>query len=113
MKKRKQEINLSDLYYKILMECVKDIPTTSSQISEKLGISEHNSAFTNLHNLEFIRFNHQSFVIELLPQGFSTYLSISSQKKSSEQARKATKFATWALVISSASFIANIIFNFL
>ena len=106
--------NQPDVYYKILKECVDNPMTNTAQISIKLDISESDSGFRQLEVLNFITINRTGGnMIELSPQGFSTYLSISSQKQSSEQAIKAIKFASWAIGISIASFIASIVFNIL
>jgi len=99
-----------DLHYIILKECVSDSITKKADLLIKYGISEYDNAYSVLEKLEFIKIE-SSNVIVLLPQGFSTYLTISSQKQSSEQARKSIKFATWALAISIAWFITSIIFN--
>jgi hypothetical protein len=101
----------SELHYNILKECVENNKITRSDLSLKLGISEADISLSALAELKFINFSGN--LVELLPQGYSTYLSISSQKQSNEQAQKATKYAVWALCISIASFIASIFFSIL
>lgn len=105
-------INQTELQYNILKECVENPTTNTAMISIKLNISESDSAFNQLEALNFITINRTGGnMIELSPQGFSTYLSINSQKQSSEQAIKAINFAKWALWISIASFVVSVIFS--
>ena len=111
--------NQSELYYNILKECVGNNKITAGEIAEKLNlISEDDIALVTLQELKFIK-RTNSFV-ELLPQGFATYLAISSQKQSNEQAQKATEqaikainYAKYALCISIVSFVVSVIFSIL
>jgi hypothetical protein len=113
MKKKTTENQLAspELYYQILKECVGKEMITTGDLALKFAIREKASTFKYMEELQFIKLNDN--LVELLPHGFSTYLAISSQKQSAENARKSLKFATWALVISAASFIASIVFNIL
>ena len=112
MKNKINQTEHTDLYYQILKECAFDRTVTVAEVSTILGINERHPAYSKLENLGFIKINRNGGnLIDLQPQGFSTYLQISSQKKSAEQAMKSTKIATIAIIISIASFIANIIFN--
>lgn len=111
-KKSNSERNQAELYYKILKECVENPISSKSVVALKLGISESDSTFYTLNKLDFIEYDVVAGgIIELLPQGFNAYMSISAQKQSALQAKKAIIFATCALIISIASFIASIIFN--
>lgn len=104
----------SELFYLILKECIDKSITPKSVIAVKLGIGENDSAFKTLQRLKFIDIHRNATDgIELLPQGFSTYLAIHSQKQSTEQFKKSMKYATIALVISIITFIATIVSNFL
>ena len=102
----------SEIHFTILKECVENNKITGGVLAKKLGlISEDDISIVTLEELKFIK--RTNGLVELLPQGYSTYLSISSQKQSSEQASRATYIAIYAIIISTASFIANIIFNIL
>lgn len=101
--------NQPELYYAILKECADKEMITTADLSVKLGISESANTFKYMEDLQFIKRNGN--LVELLPQGFSTYLAISSQKQASEQTLKAINLAKWALWISIASFIASIFFS--
>ncbi|NOQ26562.1 MAG: hypothetical protein GQ564_14480 [Bacteroidales bacterium] len=110
-KSKDKNVHRADLYFNILKECVGKCAVISD-ISLKLGISESDSAFSELSDLSFIQFNHTGgSIITLLPQGFSTYLSIASQKQTARQARVATYIAIAALLVSSFSIMASFIFN--
>jgi hypothetical protein len=104
--------DIGELYYKILSICAREFNTHQTQIAKELNISHNSSAFSYLEKLGFINIPKESSdFIHITQQGFSTYLVISSQRQSNKQARKATKFASWAIVISIISFITSIIFN--
>ena len=104
--------NQSELYYKILKECAENEAMSLDVLYNKYKLSESSIVYKNMEDLKFIiRSNGNK--VELLPQGFTTYLAISSQKQSNEQAQKATKYAVWALVISIASCLASIFFSVL
>lgn len=109
--KNKTGRNYPELYCKILKECAEQPMCTKSHLAQKFDLSEIDITFKFMNELRFIDVN--SGIVELLPQGFSTYLSIGSQKHSNEQARKATIFAIWAIGISIVSFVASIFFNLL
>jgi hypothetical protein len=104
-------ISQSELHYNILKECVENKIQNKSDLASKLGISEADISISALTELQFIKCSDN--LVELLPQGYAAYLAISSQKRSSKQARKAIKFASWALGISIVSFIVSTIFSIL
>lgn len=111
-KKNTKERNQSEWFYLILKECVQSGTLTTAIIDNKYKLSEDSIYYRELEKFNFISVNRDGGnIIELLPQGFSTYLSISSQKQSAELAKKATNKSTWALLISILSFIASIVFN--
>ncbi len=114
MKKKKTitSLNQPELYYQVLKECVENDLVSKADLFNKFKITQGNSIYPQLEELNFIKIEG-SDTVKVSSQGFSTYLSISSQKQSAAQARKAIRFASWALFISAASFIANIIYNIL
>lgn len=111
MSKKRNQNGSAEFYYNILEFCLEKRPVSKTEICQKFNLTEGSSAFTHMEELSFLRIINSQ--VELLPQGFSTYLAISSQKQSANQARKAIRFATWALIISIVSFISSIIFSIL
>ena len=110
--KKKQSKSQVDIYYHILEGCVGKKFGERALIAEELGINFGDNAFNHLQTLKHINIvTTDNSCIELLPQGFSTYLTLSSQKQSDKQFKKSVQFATWALVVSIISFIISIVFS--
>jgi len=110
--------NQSELYYDILKECAENEAMPMDVLCNKYELSECSIVYKNMEDLNFIfRSNGQ---VKLLPQGFATYLAISSQKQSNEQAQQATEqaikainYAKYALCISIVTFVVSVIFSIL
>ena len=108
---------ISDVFYKILECCFRELQVSRSDLAKYVNISENNTHLSILETAGLIQSQaYAGKIFSITGQGASVFLQLKAQHSSSIQSSKAIRIATRSVWVAIAALIVNIImmiFNFL